>query len=70
MRHNDYKLETSQHEDGQRQVVTASMNILEIFGLQGWIPPAASETNKEVKTSLAIKVADENILHLSDHIKL
>ena len=70
MRHNDYKLETSQHEDGQRQVVTASMKILEMFGLRGWIPPAASEMNKEVKRNLGVKVADEKILHLSDHIEL
>merc|ERR1712025_1216456 len=62
--------EASQHEDGERQVVTASMKILEMFGLRGWIPPAASEINKEVKSSLAVKVADENILHLSDHIEL
>merc|ERR1712179_494384 len=61
--------ETSQHEDGHRPVVTASIKILEMFGLRGWIPPAA-EMDKEVKTSLAVKVADEKILRLSDHIEL
>ena len=64
--------EASQHEDGQRQVVTASIKILEMFGLRGWISPAASEMNKEVNTmpSLAVKVADEKILRVSDHIEL
>ena len=70
--------EASQHEDGQRQVVTASMKILEMFGLRGWIPPTASEMNKEVNTmqslgvrpSLDVKVADEIILRTSDHIEL
>merc|ERR1712179_203199 len=61
--------ETSQHEAGHRPVVTASIKILETFGLRGWIPPAA-EMDKEVKTSLAVKVADEKILRLSDHIEL
>ena len=62
--------EASQHEDGERQVVTASMKILEMFGLRGWIPLTASEMNKEVNTGLAVKVADEKILSLSDHIEL
>ena len=62
--------ETSQHEDGQRQVVTASIKILEMFGLRGWIPPKASEMNKKVNTNLAVKVADEKILSLSDNIEL
>ena len=62
--------EASQHEDGERQVVTASMKILEMFGLRGWIPPTASEMNKEVNTSFAVKVADEKNLHWSDHIEL
>ena len=63
--------ETSQHEDGERQVVTASRKILGMFGLRGWIPPAASEMNEEVnaKQSLAVKV-DEKILRVSDHIEL
>merc|ERR1711909_168274 len=64
--------EASQHEDGERQVVTATRKILEMFGLQGWISPAASEMNKEVNTmsSLAVKVADEKILRMSDHLEL
>ena len=64
--------EASQHEDGERQVVTATRKILEMFGLRGWIPSAASEMNKEVNTmpSVAVKVADEKILHGSDHIEL
>ena len=64
--------EASQHEDGERPVVTASMKILEMFGLRGWISSAASEMNKEVNTrpSLAVNVADEKILHMSDHIEL
>merc|ERR1712179_546757 len=62
--------EASQHEDGERQVVTASMKILEMFGLRGWIPPTASEMNKEVNTGLAVKVAKEKILRMSDHIEL
>ena len=62
--------EASQHEDGERPVVTASMKILEMFGLRGWIPPTASEMNEEVNTSLAVKVADEKILSLADHIEL
>merc|ERR1712025_26701 len=57
--------ETSQHEDGQRPVVAASIKILEMFGLRGWIPPTASEMSKEVNTSLAIKVAKEKILRMS-----
>ena len=61
--------EASQHEDGQRPVVTASIKILEMFGLRGWIPLTASEMNKEVNPSLAVKVADEKILHLLDHIE-
>merc|ERR1712025_1395755 len=61
--------EASQHEDGERPVVTASMKILEMFGLRGWIPPTASEMSKEVNTSLAIKVAKEKILRMSDHIE-
>merc|ERR1712179_718514 len=62
--------EASQHEDGERQAVTVSIKILEMFGLRGWIPPAASEMNKEVKRSLGVKVADEKILHVSNHIEL
>jgi len=64
--------EASQHEDGERPVVTASIKILEMFGLRGWIPPTGSEMNKEVNTkqSLAVKVADEKILRVSDHIEL
>merc|ERR1712025_1493930 len=62
--------EASQHEDGERQVVTASMKILEMFGLRGWIPLTASEMNKEVNTGLAVKVAKEKILRMSDHIEL
>merc|ERR1712025_1271307 len=64
--------EASQHEDGERPVVTASIKILEMFGLRGWIPPTESEMNKEVNTkqSLAVKVADEKILSMSDHIEL
>merc|ERR1712179_128138 len=64
--------DASQHEDGERQVVTATIKILEMFGLRGWIPPAVSEINKEVKTSpsLAVKVAHENILRTSGHIEL
>ena len=62
--------EASQHEDGERQVVTATRKILEMFGLQGWISPSASEMNKEVNTGLAVKVAKEKILSMSDHIEL
>jgi len=62
--------EASQHEDGERHVVTASIKLLEMFGLQGWISPAASEMNKEVKRNLGVKVADEKILRVSDHIEL
>ena len=62
--------EASQYEDGERRVVTASIKLLEMFGLRGWISPAASEMNKEVKRSLGVKVADEKILHVSDHIEL
>merc|ERR1712025_538798 len=61
--------EASQHEDGERPVVTASIKILEMFGLRGWIPPTGSEMNKEVNTGLAVKVADEKILSMSDHIE-
>ena len=63
--------EASQHEDGQRRVVTASIKILEMFGLRGWIQSGTSEMQKEVNTgpSLAVKVADENILRMSDHIE-
>jgi len=71
--------EASQHEDGERQVVTVAIKTLEMFGLRGWIPAAsASETNKQVNTmpsldmspSLDVKVAEEKILHMSDHIEL
>ena len=62
--------EASQHEDGERQAVTASIKLLEMFGLRGWILPAASEMNKEVKRNLGVKVADEKILRVSDHIEL
>lgn len=65
--------EASQHEDGDRQVVTVAIKTLEMFGLRGWIPPtSASEMNKEVNTipSLDVKVADEMILRMSDHIEL
>ena len=64
--------EASQHEDGERQIVTVAKKILEMFGLRGWIPSTASETKKEVnpRPSLAVKVADEKILQMSDHIEL
>merc|ERR1712179_177712 len=62
--------EASQHEDGERHVVTASIKLLEMFGLRGWIPLAASEMKKEVKRNLGAKVADEKILRVSDHIEL
>ena len=64
--------EASQHEDGERQVVTATRKILEMFGVRGWISSAASEMNKEVNAmpSLAVKVADEKILRVLDHIEL
>jgi len=64
--------EASQHEDGERPIVTATRKALEMFGVRGWIPPTASEMKKEVKTSpsLAVKVAHENILRTSGHIEL
>merc|ERR1712025_1217609 len=64
--------EASQHEDGERPVVTVSRKVLEMFGLRGWIPPTASEMKKEVNSrpSLAVKVAHENILRMTDHIEL
>ena len=63
--------ETSQHEDGERQVVTVSKKIGEMLGLRGWIQPKISEVNREVKTrpSLAVKIADDEILRMSNHIE-
>ena len=64
--------EASQHEDGERQVVSVSKKIGEMLGLRGWIQPTASEVNRDVNTrpSLAnVKIADDEILRISNHIE-
>merc|ERR1712025_290604 len=64
--------EASQHEDGERQVVSVSKKIGEMLGLRGWIQPTASEVNRDVNTrqSLAnIKIADDEFLRISNHIE-
>ena len=44
--------ELSQHEDGERQVVTVMKKMGELYGLRGWIQPPT-----EMEKSLSVKVS-------------
>ena len=63
--------EASQHDDGERQVVTVFKRIGEMLGLRGWIQPAASEMKSEVnrRPSLTVEIADEELVRMSNHIE-
>jgi len=63
--------EASQHDDGERQVVTVFKRIGEMLGLRGWIQPAASEMKGEVnrRPSLTVEIADEELVRMSNHIE-
>ena len=63
--------ESSEHYDGERQVVTVFKRIGEMLGLRGWVQPEASEMKSEVnwRSSRTVEIADEEILRMSNHIE-
>ena len=61
--------EATQHEDGERKVVTVFKKIGEEFDLRGSTqqPPSKMEAQVNTRPSLTVKVAEEKILRLAHH---